>query len=104
MNEPCGSECQDEELVEISEGPLFFQVVTAGRVRPGRKPISGNHGDYWTGFGSWPSAKYLSPAPAFRMNLQVDWQANFDGIHSVYGNRQMRLNVCSPRQHDSQTL
>ena len=77
MNEPCGSECQDEELVEISEGPLFFQVVTAGRVRPGRKPISGNHGDYWTGFGSLAFRKeFLFPKhqPYFRMNLQVDWQ------------------------------
>ncbi|MDD3953574.1 MAG: GntR family transcriptional regulator [Lentisphaeria bacterium] len=77
MNEPCGSECQDEELVEISEGPLFFQVVTAGRVRPGRKPKSGNHGDYWTGFGSLAFRReFIFPKhqPYFRLNLQIDWQ------------------------------
>lgn len=77
MNEPHGSECQDEELVEINEGALFYQVVTAGRVRPGQPPRSGNFGDYWTGFGSLAFRReFIFPKrqPYFLLNLEVDWQ------------------------------
>lgn len=77
MNEPHGSECQDEELVEINEGPLFYQVVTAGRVRPGQPPRSGNFGDYWTGFGALSFRReFIFPKwqPYFLLNLAVDWQ------------------------------
>lgn len=73
---PYGAEFQDEEVCDVEEGPLFIKVTTRGAVRPGHRPISGNAGDYWPGFGSLSFKKeYIFPRhlPYFRLRLTVDF-------------------------------
>lgn len=78
---PLGSEYQEEAVYAAEEGPLFVKVTTRGAVRPGRRPISGNAGDYWPGFGALSFQKeYIFPRhlPYFRLRLTV----NFTGFNT----------------------
>lgn len=71
---PLGAEHQEEKVVSVEEGPVFIRVTTQGKVKPGRRPISGNEGDYWPGFGSLQFTKeYLFPQhlPYFKLRLKV---------------------------------
>lgn len=73
---PCGAEYQEEQVVRVEEGPLFVKVTVRGSVKPGRKPISGNLGDYWPGFEALSFTKeYLFPQnlPYFRLRLTIDF-------------------------------
>ena len=74
-----GSEFQDEKIVEAAEGELFFKVVTEGGVKPGKKPVMGNLGDYWPGFGKLSFRKeYFFPKhhDYFNLKLTLDWKGN----------------------------
>lgn len=76
---PYGAEYQQETVCSVEEGPLFIKVTTEGSVLPGKKPISGNLGDYWPGFGSLSFRKeYLFPRtlPYFRLRLTLNFTGN----------------------------
>lgn len=78
---PYGAEYQDEAVCGVEEGPLFIKVTTMGAVRPGHRPISGNSGDYWPGFGSLSFQKeYIFPRhlPHFRLRITI----NFTGCNT----------------------
>lgn len=69
---PLGTEYQEEEVCDVEEGPLFIKVTTRGAVRPGRRPISGNSGDYWPGFGSLSFRKeYIFPQHLSFFRLRI---------------------------------
>jgi hypothetical protein len=76
LEPPMGAECQDEEVVSAEEGPLFIKVTAKGRAKPGKKPLFGNSGTYWTGFEALSFTKeYIFPLrlPYFRLRLTVDF-------------------------------
>lgn len=78
---PYGAEYQDETVCDVEEGNLFIKVTTEGRVKPGHRPMSGNSGDYWPGFGSLSFQKeYIFPhhLPYFKLRLTV----NFTGYNT----------------------
>lgn len=78
---PYGTQYQDEEVCGVEEGPLFIKVTARGAVRPGHRPISGNSGDYWPGFGELSFQKeYIFPRhiPDFRLRITV----NFKGCNT----------------------
>lgn len=78
---PYGAEYQEEAVCDVEAGNLFVKVTTQGQVRTGHRPMSGNSGDYWPGFGSLSFQKeYIFPyhLPYFRLRLTV----NFTGYNT----------------------
>ncbi|MHB9139353.1 MAG: glycoside hydrolase family 38 N-terminal domain-containing protein [Victivallaceae bacterium] len=75
----CGSESQNERIVEVAEGEIFFKVVTEGSVTPGKTPVMGNLGDYWPGFEKLSFRKeYFFPKHQdyFKLKLILNWKGN----------------------------
>lgn len=78
LDYPRGREFQSEEVMEVLEGPVFYKVVTEGRVLDG--PVRyGNLGNHWPGFESLRFRKeYLFPKHLdyFTLKLKLDFHGN----------------------------
>ena len=76
MNCNRGRAFQQEKVVDITEGPVFFKAVTEGKFLPAR-PSAGNLGSHWPGFGSLSFRKeYYFPRHLdyFSLKLTLDWK------------------------------
>ena len=73
-----GHECQTEKVVSVTEGEVFFKVITEGQILD-KQPNHGNLGNHWPGFGSLSFRKeYIFPKhhETFRLKLHLDWSGN----------------------------
>ncbi len=73
-----GQKYQREAVESVTEGDVFFKVVTVGEFLP-LAPEHGNLGSYWPGFKSLSFRKeYLFPKHLdhFRLKLSLEWQGS----------------------------
>ena len=73
-----GHECQSEKVVSVTEGEVFFKVITEGHILES-VPRHGNLGNHWPGFGVLSFRKeYIFPKhhDSFRLKLHLNWTGN----------------------------
>lgn len=73
-----GHEQQTEKVISVTEGEVFFKVITEGHVLDAQ-PRHGNTGNHWPGFGALSFRKeYIFPKhhDTFRLKVHLDWTGN----------------------------
>jgi hypothetical protein len=73
-----GHQEQIEKVFSITEGDVFYKVITKGHVID-QKPLHGNLGNHWPGFGKLSFQKeYIFPKhhDSFQLKVHLDWTGN----------------------------
>ncbi len=74
-----GRETQHEEVVSITRGPVFYEVILSGRVLGSKPSIDGSKYDYWDAFKKLHFKKtwrFYHDLDYFTLNLSVEWRGN----------------------------
>ena len=82
-----GRECQHEEVVSIVKGPVFYEVVTEGRVLGSKPANDGSKYDYWDAFRKLTFRKtwrFYHDLDYFSLDVDVDWRGNATKIYMSF--------------------